>query len=98
MSYGIPLPLLQVSLTHFFPEHLAVGEEAVGQLGGDPAVDPGVRLVAGAGDLVGVAGAVVASGEGGVAQAVAEQPRLRPPPEHSLPKIVTYHEPMRERS
>ena len=32
------------SLTHFFADHLAVGEEAVGQLGGDPAVDAGVRL------------------------------------------------------
>ena len=56
----------------------------------------GLSLFAGAGDLVGVAGAVVAGGEGGVAQAVAEQPRLRPPPEHSLKrhqaKIVTYHD------
>jgi hypothetical protein len=43
-----------------------------------------VRLDASAGDLVLEAGSVVSDGKGGVAEAVAQEPRLRPTPEHGL--------------
>ena len=73
-----------VLLTNFRPEHLVVREEAAGELACDPAIDLRLLLVAGAADLVGVASAVVAGGERCVAEAIAEQPRLRQPPEHGL--------------